>query len=68
MSQNMIIQQHFAFHETENSYDNISYASVEYNFAPSGIVTCKSNMETNKLCVILKPIITCELQKPLVMK
>jgi hypothetical protein len=68
MSQNTIIKQHFALHETENSYDKISYASVEYNFEPFGVGTCESSMETNKLHVILKPITKCELQKPLVME
>lgn len=68
MSQNTIIKQHFALHDTENSYVKISYASVEYNFEPFGVQTCESSMETNKLRVILKPIIKCEQQKPLVMK
>lgn len=68
MSQNTIIKQHPALHDTENSYDKISYASVQYNVEPFGVDTCESSMETNKLHVILKPITICELQKPLVMK
>jgi len=65
---NTIIKQHFELQDTENSYHNISYASVEFNFEPFGVETCKSSMETNKIHVILKPITKCELQKPLVMK
>jgi hypothetical protein len=62
MSQNTIIKQHFALHDTKNSYDKISYASVQYDCEPFGAETCKSSMETDKLHVILKPIIKCELQ------
>jgi hypothetical protein len=68
MSQNTITKQHFALHHTENSYDKISCASVEHNFEPFGVQTCEYSMKTNKLHVILKPIIKCEPQKPLVMK
>jgi len=68
MSQNTIIKQQPALHHTENSYDKISYASVQYKVEPFGDETCESSTETNKLHVILKPITKCELQKPLVMK
>ena len=68
MSQNTIIKQHSVLHDTENSYDKISSASVEYNFEPFGVEIWESGMGTNKLHVILKPTIKCELQKPLVMK
>jgi len=37
MSQNTIIKQHSVLHDTENSYDKISSASVEYNFEPFGV-------------------------------
>jgi len=46
MSQNTIIKQHTALHDTQNSYDKISYASVEYNVEPLGVETCESSMET----------------------
>jgi hypothetical protein len=39
MSQKTIIKQRFAMHDTENSYDKISYASVEYTFEPFGVET-----------------------------
>jgi hypothetical protein len=41
-------------HDTENSYDKISYASVEYTFEPFGVETWESSMETNKTACDIK--------------